>query len=585
MATLTYDIAIVGASFGGVSAALASAKYGKRIALIDGGNHVGGQATSQGLTRWDETAPVMQKYGSSKSYQTVKDDVRWWYRANTHLASGVNGQTFNPGFRDGGHPFSADCHIVETILLQLLKDNAAHITLTLNNRVVRANVANNAIQSLVLANGDTVRATVYIDATDLGELLPMCSVEWVIGAEAQSDTHEQDALPQAHPEYIQPITVAVAVENRPDSENHTIQQPANYSPGVIEAQAFGVSCERNGDIGGVITAASGESLFDYRKYIDRHNFADPNYAFDRTTINVGCNDYQQAVIPTGDPNADAQIVEDARNVSLSYLYWLQTEAPRDDGEGKGYPNLMVRTDIFGRADGTAPNAYIRESRRIAKPLSRVLEQHIAGGNGVRAPMNFEDSAGICFYGIDVHKCYGPPGTPWVGVQNVKPFQIPLGALIPSDMTNLIAGCKNLGTTHLTSGAYRVHPGEWAVGEAAGTLAAYCVGQGVSPANAHATGSRVAAIQLRLLEQGIPIFWWDDVTFDQGKNFIAAHLLGVRGYMADAGSMHFRPNDIMTHDERVAINNHAGRALPWPGTSMTRADSARWLCVQFGLPLQ
>jgi thioredoxin reductase len=80
MAQMTFDIVIVGASFGGVSAALAAAVYGKKVALIDGGANVGGQATAQGVTRWDESAPVLtpNTYGSSKSYQVLKDDIRGW---------------------------------------------------------------------------------------------------------------------------------------------------------------------------------------------------------------------------------------------------------------------------------------------------------------------------------------------------------------------------------------------------------------------------------------------------------------------------------------------------------------------------
>ena len=592
---MNYDVVIVGASFGGVSAALAAARYGKSVALIDAGGNVGGQATSQGLTRWDESAPVLtpNTYGSSRSYQTVKSDVRGWYRAYTKLAPGVDGQTFNPGFSAPGHPFSADCNVTETVLRQLLADFGATITLMLDTVVAGANVANGTIQGLRLGNGTTVTGTIYVDATDLGDLLPLCGLQWVTGAEAQSDTEEPHAEPTANPGHIQPITVSIAVEHRPDGENHTIPQPASYSQALIQAQAFGVYDQRNGMIGGVFSSAHSpnpgwETIFNYRQYVDHANFADPNYATDRTTINVGCNDYQAAVIPTGDAARDAAIVEDARQVSLCYLYWLQTAAPRDDGTGTGYPNLMVRQDIFGRADGTAPQAYIRESRRMGKPLVRILEQHIAVANssapGVRAPMNFSDSCGIGDYGIDVHQCYGPPGTPWVGGINVRPFQIPLGALVPSDCTNLIAACKNLGATHLTGGAYRVHPAEWAVGEAAGTFAAYCVGQAVSPAATHANGSRIAALQLRLLEQGVPIFWWDDLNFaGDPKTFAAANLLGVRGYMSDPNSLHFRPGDTLVQSERDAINSHAGRTLPWPTTPMTRAQAAMWVCAELGLP--
>jgi hypothetical protein len=48
-----------------------------------------------------------------------------------------------------------------------------------------------------------------------------------------------------------------------------------------------------------------------------------------------------------------------------------------------------------------------------------------------------------------------------------PFQIPLGALIPVRVENLLPACKNLGVTHITNGCYRLHPVEWNIGEAAG----------------------------------------------------------------------------------------------------------------------
>jgi hypothetical protein len=31
-----------------------------------------------------------------------------------------------------------------------------------------------------------------------------------------------------------------------------------------------------------------------------------------------------------------------------------------------------------------------------------------------------------------------------------------------------------------------------------------------------------------------------------------------------------------------VNSHAGRQLPWPTTTMTRAQAAAWLCAEFGL---
>jgi hypothetical protein len=272
--------------------------------------------------------------------------------------------------------------VTETVLPQLLEDVDANVTLMLDTVVRSAAVENETVRLLQLANGDTVAGTIFVDATDLGDLLPLCGVNWFISAELKSDTEELHAEDQANAEHIQPITVSIAVEHRPDGEPHPIPQPPNYTQKLIDDQAFHVYDERNGYSGGVFTSAHSaepgwETISNYRQYVDHRNFVDPKFTCDRTVINVGCNDYQAAVIPTGNPHTDAATVEGARAVSIAYLYWLQTEAPHDDGNGKGYPNLMVREDIFGRADGTAPQAYIRESRRISKPIVRVLEQHIA----------------------------------------------------------------------------------------------------------------------------------------------------------------------------------------------------------------
>uniref|UniRef100_UPI0013DD3612 FAD-dependent oxidoreductase n=1 Tax=Stenotrophomonas maltophilia TaxID=40324 RepID=UPI0013DD3612 len=75
-----------------------------------------------------------------------------------------------------------------------------------------------------------------------------------------------------------------------------------------------------------------------------------------------------------------------------------------------------------------------------------------------------------------------------------PFEIPLGALLPVRVENLLPACKNLGTTRITSGAYRVHVVEWSIGEAVGTLAAYAVKHGVPPRAVRADAGRLAGLQ-------------------------------------------------------------------------------------------
>jgi hypothetical protein len=90
-----------------------------------------------------------------------------------------------------------------------------------------------------------------------------------------------------------------------------------------------------------------------------------------------------------------------------------------------------------------------------------------------------------------------------------PFQIPLGALIPIRMENLLPACKNIGTTHITNGCYRLHPVEWNIGEAAGALAAYCLQKNLTPRQVRNTANHLTDFQSVLTKiLGIELEWPD-----------------------------------------------------------------------------
>ena len=76
----------------------------------------------------------------------------------------------------------------------------------------------------------------------------------------------------------------------------------------------------------------------------------------------------------------------------------------------------------------------------------------------------------------------------------------------ADCTNLIAAAKNIGTTHITNGCYRLHPVEWNVGEVAGTLAAHCLDSGKEPAQIRSREPDLRAFQQRLLADGVELHW-------------------------------------------------------------------------------
>lgn len=572
---MDYDVLIAGGSLGGCAAALAATTGGHSVCLIESSAWLGGQYSAQGVTKPDETT-YTPTVGSTSTYRAFQHVVRAFYRNNYRLSpSGAAQPTFDPG---GAYPgFSAEPLVVHQVLLQQLQALPA-VHVRLNLRVTAATMAGDTLQSVTAVDPNGVSTTFtaryFLDATDLGDLIAMAGVEHVIGAEAKADTNEPNAPDVAHPDWIQPITMVVALERRPAGENHTIPKPAAYE--TLKAQ------QNYTIVDGYIKKMFSEpvDMWGYRRHICASNFSDPAFPCDLSMLNMGANDYQGATLPSGDSDRDAQIIAAARQASLGYVYWLQTELPRDDGSGLGYPNLKVRPDQFGTPDGTSAQPYIRESRRIKAQYTIVQQDLDQNFNPGPRAKNYDDSCGIGDYGaLDIHGLRGVGMTgDWIPI---KPFEIPLRSLIPIRVTNLLPACKNIGATHITNGAYRLHPVEWNVGEAAGMLATFALTSDLPARGVTANGATLRAFQKQLLARGVPLFWWTDVHFGDPW-FTAAHLVGVAGIMSgETSSMNFQPNDPFDDAAKAAADSNLGRPLSWPATAITRAQAAQWIAAQLG----
>ena len=248
----------------------------------------------------------------------------------------------------------------------------------------------------------------------------------------------------------------------------------------------------------------------YRRIANRAAFAPGTYAGSITLVNWPQNDYLLGNLCEVSEAEAARHRERSKQLSLSLLYWMQTEAPRPDG-GTGWPGLRLRPELVGTKDGLAMAPYVRESRRIRAQFT-VVEQHVsteARRQETGKPQNevqaasFADSIGVGSYRIDLHPSTG--GDNYIDLSSL-PFEIPLGALLPRRMQNLLAGAKNIGSTHITNGCYRLHPVEWNIGEAAGALAAHCLQTRAQPSEVRSDSKKLADFQRRLQASGVEIRW-------------------------------------------------------------------------------
>lgn len=524
------DVVIAGGGLGGVAAALGALRNGLKVILTEETDWIGGQITQQGVP--PDEHPWIETHGATQLYREFRTAVRNYYKRYYPLTEEArNRKDLNPG--DGS--VSRLCH-EPRVALAVLEDmlnpyiSSRQLQLFLEHKVVGADVAGDQVRALTarnLRNGKEIVLTAryFVDATELGDLLPLTKTEYVRGAEARSDTQELHAAEKADPKNEQAFTMCFAMDYVPGA-NNVIDKPKEYNfwrnhvpnltpawsgrlldlrysqPSTLQPKALGFHPEG-------ISTGDTLNLWNYRRIINRNNFKPGTYAGDITIVNWPQNDYMLGSIIDVSEKEFKKHVDRSKQLSLSLFYWLQTEAPRPDG-GQGWPGLRLRGDVMGTEDGMAKYPYVRESRRI-KAMFTVLEEHVGAANRAmitgkesgNTAAEFYDSVGIGYYHIDLHPSTG--GNNYIDFASL-PFQIPLGALIPQRVDNLLAANKNIGTTHITNGCYRLHPVEWSIGESVGMLVAYSLSKRISPRGVREQRPVLEDFQRMVRSQGIETEW-------------------------------------------------------------------------------
>lgn len=525
MCELETDILIVGGGLGGVAAALAALKLGQRVILTEETDWLGGQLTAQAVPP-DEN-PWIESIGGTNSYQQLRQRIRDIYRRDYPLLPEAREIVhLNPGAGN----VSALCHeprVALAALESMLQPYRAGklLTVLLDQTPSRAETDGDRVRSVTLHNNRVdgevnIQAKYFLDATELGDLLDLAGVEHVIGSESQAQTGEPHALPgDPDPHDQQAVTWCFAMDYV-EGQDFTIPRPAGYDfwremkldfwpgpqlgwedfdPETLEVRYRSIFGSRDTPSG-----RNHGTFWMYRRIFNKGYYPAGLYPGDVTLVNWPQNDYWLGPLLGVSPNEKQRHLEAAKELSLALLYWMQTEAPHPHGSGEGYPGLRLRGDLTGTQDGLAKAVYIRESRRIQAQFT-VLEQHVGveARKGMSGAEIFNDSVGIGSYRIDLHPSTGKRN--YVDISSY-PFQIPLGALIPVRVRNLLPACKNLGVTHITNGCYRLHPVEWNIGEASGTLAAHCLQEELQPAQVRNDPRRLEDFQNLLTRMGVRLAW-------------------------------------------------------------------------------
>ena len=181
--TLQTDIAILGGTPGGIAAAIAAARLGHSVLLIEPQAHLGGMSTS-GLGKSD----VERRHLIGGLFQEFTQRIDQHYRNryapdSTDIALCQNGYYFEPS-------------VAETVFHDMLKAQP-QITLLTSHTLNSATTSENRLTAINILNPKqqriTVRAQVFLDATYEGDLFAAAGADFRLGRESRDEFDEPHA--------------------------------------------------------------------------------------------------------------------------------------------------------------------------------------------------------------------------------------------------------------------------------------------------------------------------------------------------------------------------------------------------------
>lgn len=443
-AAIRREVIVYGGTPGGVMAAVAAARHGHTVALIDLNSHVGGMI-SGGLVNTDigdrTTVGGLAKEFLQRAVQHYADKFG---PASPQFAACKNWRKFEP-------------RVAELVFDQMLAEQP-RITVWKQYRYRSVTVAGGRIAALVVDDlaGKTTRTftgDMFIDASYEGDVMAGARVPYRVGREAREEYDEPLAGISVGPDkgkadqgvmaYNYRVSLTGVVTNRV-----LFPKPENYDPAPWRKK-FG----RRLAIGKIKTFA--DLFISKPGPTGKH---DANWA----DLAGGSAGY-----PEGDWTTRAQIAARHRDYFLSLLYWLQNDPDLPAGFHASAQQWGLPQDEFVDNDHFPFQLYVREARRMVG--SYVLRESDLTQNRTKPD-------GVCAgsYGIDCHVVQILPLNSKSGLDRtphllVKPYDIPYASLTPRELGNLLVPVC-CSATHVAYCSLRMEPTYMMLGHATGDAA-------------------------------------------------------------------------------------------------------------------
>jgi hypothetical protein len=527
-----FDVVVAGGSTAAFAAALAAARNGARTALLEPTDWVGGQLTSSGVPAIDEAWHKLPNRATSGTVVNVaqiartpanitpnflqllldlEDPGKCWVSRFCFQPARFIERQLAPLEAEVGDRLTV---FRETVVkrVQLSADGTRVERLTAIRRTPRtpdsgyerlpsqdlpdwydpAPSTHFDKETLVFAGRGA--GTVFIEATEWGEVLALSGAPYLQGADVADGSLEGDDRCGQSTVYCfvqalhaQPTPDPAEVVTLPDmgygdysDRDDAWEQIWTYrrirgtgppAPGDLCLQNWGYSFSRRQ--GG-------------NDYPERYLFVS------REDAAAQCDDWQGGV--------DLAALAGAERRAYAWHHWFKDQAPAP----LAAEQITLDGAALGTRHGLAKLPYIRDTRRAIGLDGFVLRfADLTGPPEQTTGTRFADRVALGAYPADIHplsNCRQPAYA--TAVHDTLPFYIPFRALTHQSLTNLLTAGKTMAQSYLANSATRLHPIEWSSGTAAGVAAAYMARERKTSREAYA-----AIVELQeLIRPSTPIDW-------------------------------------------------------------------------------
>ena len=506
--SLTYDIVIVGGGTSGTAAAIQAGRMGADVLLLQEQEWLGGMLTAAGVSATDGNHKL-----PSGIWGEFRDSLYARYGGPEALFTGwVSNTQFEPHI--GAQIFQNiinELPNVDRIVGFSLQSAQLELQENGKRRLQEITVSTNSGKNL------SIQASVFIEATEYGDLLGVADVPYSHYMETADMTGELSAPSNKHP-YVQDLTYVAIVEDYSPMNAPLVEKPDSYNPAEFDCMCAELCSDSTQN------PVSCDKMLDYGRL--------PNNKFMINWPNFG-NDHYADILEKSSVERE-QILQEAKETTLSWIYHLQTEG--------GYTHIGIAKDEFPTEDGLALIPYIRESRRVVG-IDRLYEYDLSDPYALEERPLYMSSIAVGDYPLDHHRKKNPVPKQ-IDFPSIPSYSVPYGALIPEKVNGLIVAEKSVSVSNVANGTTRLQPVVLQIGQAAGAAAVLSVESGIS-----ASLLDVRSLQDVLLESGLILMPYMDATQDYWA-FLSIQKVGLSGLMRGEGIPVAWANETRFYPERV-----------------------------------